>query len=293
MPGEYVSIAEIVAKKCGWHTKFIPVDHSGTVGTIKENKKVLLALSGGLDSVYMMHSLKDKGYDVIAVHVGGLNKQSSQFEKQFSQKAAARAGVRLITANSTMPKQVYPDNPFKNQFILSVMLDVGIKNGVYRYAIGSDWTTPLKDAAVGYTITDSKEVNEEFWRGIKNRFGQAELLFIPDNVKKYERIQYLWDRKALNDVSSCISPQRFRNSLHEKNEQKYGIKLLEGRCGSCYKCSMEYILLVEAKKIEKNNAYYQHCLDVLATSKTAHRPDLFDKSLPIETRIKNLKNYGS
>ena len=254
---------------------------------------MLVALSGGLDSVYLMHRLKDEGYEVTAVHVAGLNKQSTTFEENFAQKAAEKAGVKFEKLNFKSPSQVFPDNPFKNQLILSMMLDMGIKRGLYRYAIGSDWTTPLKEAVAGFTITDSVEVYREFWNGVKQRFPQAELVFIPDNVKKYERLQYLHDKGVLNDVSSCIAPQRFRESLHIKNQQKYGVKLMDGRCGSCYKCAMEYILLAEAGKLPKDKAYYDHCWEVLATSKTAHRPDLFAKTLPFEKRLENLKNYGS
>ena len=68
---------------------------------------------------------------------------------------------------------------------------------------------------------------------------------------------------------------------------------MNGRCGSCYKCAMEYILLAETGRIRKDPAFYAHCFDTLATSKTAHRPDLFAKSLPLAKRLENLKKYGS
>jgi len=293
VPSEYKQIAGHVAAKCGWGTRFNAVEMRGTVKRLPENRKVMIALSGGLDSVYLMYKLQEQGYDVTAVHVAGLNKSSSSFEERYARDAARKAGAKYIPAKFKAPRQVFPDNPFKNQLILSIMLDIGIARGIYRYAIGSDWTTPLSEAVVGFTITDSAEVYLAFWNGVRKRFEQAELVFIPDNEKKYERLQYLFDKGALECVSSCISPLRFRESLHVKNEQKYHIKLMPGRCGSCYKCAMEYILLVEAGKIAKNPAFYAHCWDTLATSKTAHRPDLFAKSLPLEKRLRNLRNYGS
>lgn len=295
VPGEYVALAETVAQKCGWDTRFEGVDTDYRVGDMPQNNRAMLALSGGLDSVYLMHKLLDQGYDVTAVHVAGLNRSSASKEAEQAAKIAHLAGVRCIKAVYKPPKQVYPDNPFKNQFILGIMLDIGIKRGIYRYAVGSDWGTPLREAVAGFTITDSAEVNRGYWDGVRKHFPQAELLFIDARVKKYDRLQYLFrhHRESLELVSSCVSPLRYREHLHGQNVQKYRVALMPGRCGSCYKCAMEYILLVEAGLVPKDAAYYDHCWHVLATSKTAHRPDLFAESLPMDVRLANLKNYGS
>lgn len=295
VPAEYVEICQLVTKKIGWRTKFKGHKNSFEIAEIKPSKKVLIALSGGLDSVYYMHKLRDAGYEVHAVHVAGLNKQSAKVETERAGMIAKDAGIEFNLVNFNAPKQTYPDNPFKNQLILSFMLEIGLKKGVYRYALGSDWTTPLTEAVTGFTITDSIEVNRSFWQGVQSHFPQAELMFIDDHEKKMQRLEYLYieHRQALEYVSSCISPLRFREHLHDENQKRYGIRLMSGRCGSCYKCSMEYILLAEMGLIRADKAYYEHCFDVLATSKTAHRPDLFAKSLPLEQRLKNLKNYGS
>lgn len=293
VPSEYVDIVQTVAKKVGWDMQCSGVNIGGTVGGLAVNNKVMLALSGGLDSVYLMHKLKDDGYDVTALHVAGLNKTSSSYEEKYARQAAHDAAVEYVCAKFNSPRQAFPDNPFKNQLIMSMMLDIGVKRGIYRYAIGSDWTTPISQAAAGFTVTDSIEVNRAYWDGIKKRFPQAELIFISDDVKKYQRLQMLYDIGALRHVSSCIAPQRFRDSLHKRNQEKYHIALMDGRCGSCYKCAMEYILLVEAGRLQKNEQFYAHCWDTLATSKTSHRPDLFSKTIPITKRLQNLKDYGS
>lgn len=294
VPSEYVGIVQQVMQKVGWKTRVEGVSVGGAIGApVQENNRVAVALSGGLDSVYIMHRLIDAGYDVTAVHVAGLNKFSGKYEEQAARTAATKAGAKFVKAVFNAPKQTFPDNPFKNQLVLSMMLDIGIPKGIYKFALGSDWTTPLAEAVVGFTITDSIEVNREYWAGVRQRLPQAQLIFIPDNVKKAERLAYLYDRGALNDVSSCVSPLRFRQSLHERNEQKYGLHLMHARCGSCYKCAMKYILLVETGRIPKNAKFYDHAWDTLATSKTAHRPDLFAKSLPQKKRLENLLKYGS
>ena len=175
-----------------------------------ENNKALVALSGGLDSVYLMHTLIDQGYDVTAVHVEGLNKSSAKYERNAASQSAKAAGVPLKVARFKPPQQAFPDNPFKNQLVLSIMLDIGVRLGVYRFAVGSDWTTPLSEAVTGFTITDSVEVNHAYWQGVQARFPQAALLFIPDDKKKIDRLGYLYDRGVLGYVPSFVAPLRFR-----------------------------------------------------------------------------------
>lgn len=292
VPSEYAEIVAAVDEKIGWHRKIFLVDTDFKVAEMQEDPRVLLGLSGGLDSVYFLRQL-EKQYKVVAVHVSGLNKSSGKVEAEAA-RAVAR-GNEFISIPFPSVKQAFPDNPFKNQLILSYMVDIGVRRGIYRYAIGSDWTTPLSEAVTGFTITDSIEVNEMFWRGVQKHFPQAELLFIDSRIKKVERLMYLWrfDRSSLENISSCVSPLRFREHLHEINRKKYGIELMKGRCGSCYKCAMEYLILAEAGAIPKNSAFENHCWETLAQSKTAHRPDLFDPKLPKEQRIKNLLEYGS
>jgi len=295
VPDDYVNISEAVVKKIGWKSKVSGVNYKFTIGDIKENKKVMIGLSGGLDSVYFMHRLIDDGYDVTAVYVDGLNKSSAKIEAKQAKKIAREAQANFLNIKMKVPSQTFPDNPFKNQLILSTMLNLGIKKGIYRYALGCDWTSPLRDAITGYTITDSEEVNKYFWEGVKKHFPQAELMFIDVEDKKYKRFDWLYKNhyNSLVNVSSCVSPLRFREHLHKKNISKYNVNLLQGRCGSCYKCAIEYILLVETRHIKKNARFYDHCWDILNTSKTYDRPDWFAAKLPLEKRLENLLDIGS
>lgn len=295
VPEEYIEIAQTVARKLKWNSEVRGQALRTQKVRFLENRKIILGLSGGLDSVYLMNRLVDEGYEVTAVYIEGLNRQSTGYELAAAQVEALLAGVKLGSIVFHAPKQEFPDNPFKNQLILSILLDIGTRKGIYRYGLGSDWETPLKDAAVGFTITDSREVNESFWAGIKARLPEAELVFIGQE-KKGERLTYLYKKnpQIVENISSCISPQRFRRHLHDMNAEKYGADIiLRGRCGSCYKCAMEYLLLMDAGLLRRDEGYTAHAWDVLATSKTSHRPDLFAKSVPLKKRWENLREYGS
>ena len=112
VPCGCVDIAQAVVKKLNWATQIRGQAVAFNVKPIPENDRVMIALSGGLDSVYFMHKLKDAGYDVTAVHVNGLNKSSAAVEAEEAKKIADAAGVKFINANYKAPKQVFPDNPF-------------------------------------------------------------------------------------------------------------------------------------------------------------------------------------
>lgn len=263
--------------------------------TLKRSDNVIVGFSGGLDSAYLALRLRDIGYNVTLMHLKGLNKSYPK-EDVFAERFAREAEFDYVELQVRhVSKQFFIDNPLKNQLILSLMLDYGIENDISNFALGADWCTKLDDSKIGMTITDSIEVNNLYWDAITKYIENAELVFIDDSTKKYERLKYILDNHAecLNNIYSCISPNRFNQHLHNNNEKKFGIDLLDGRCGSCYKCCMEIILLTLLEFYDEDSGLIDHCWKIMSDSKNSHRKDLFDKKIPIEQRIKNLMNYGS
>lgn len=259
----------------------------------KLNERVMVGFSGGLDSAYLALYLQDKGYRPILFHCKGLNKSYPKKDES-ARRFAKVAGLEYIEAEIKHSKEYYIDNPLKNQLIMSLMFDEGIKCSVGAYAMGADWCTTLKESAVGMTVTDAVETNKLFIDGI-SKYYPAKIIFIDNNVKKVKRLSYITEKHSdcLNSVYSCITPNRFNAHLKKKNEEKYGVKLLDGRCGSCFKCCMEYILLTQIGYYTSNKAFLDHCWEVLAQSQNSHRKDLFDKRLPLDIRYRNILNYGS
>ena len=295
VPAEFVQLAEAVFARLHWRTAVSGYTQDFTISEMQKSSRVLIGLSGGLDSVYHAARLQEQGYEVVGVHIKGLNRNSSSFEYNSVKRIARLLGLQVHVVTFNTPRQEFADNPFKNQLVLSIMLDIGVSEGIYRYALGSDYCTPLSESTAGFTITDAAEVNQMYWQGVQEHFPQAELIFIDGDTKKAERLCYLWnkDRRLVDAVSSCIAPMRYRRHLHQQNAVKYDISLLSDRCGSCYKCCMEYLLLVHTGQINGDKRYEAKCWDVLATSPLSHRPELFSKSLPLEQRVENLLSYGS
>lgn len=258
-------------------------------------QSVVVGFSGGLDSAYMALHLKDAGFNVTLYHVTGLNKAFPD-EDASARAFAQAAGMDLVECRVRHAQpQRYIDNPLKNQLIMSLMADYGLPRGIPTYAMGADWCSGIDECEIGYTITDSREVNEAFRDAMATMVPEYELVFIGDGTKKAQRLDYIAQRHpdCLPHVCSCISPHRFKRHLHDQNERKHGIRLMDGRCGSCFKCCMEWLLLLELGRVQPNAEYEAHCWDVMANGKNSHRKDLFGSDVPMAQRKRNLMAYGS
>ena len=66
-------------------------------GLLKENDRLLVALSGGADSVCLLTVLLELGYDVVCVHCNFLLRgDESMRDEAFTRSLCERKGVRLI-----------------------------------------------------------------------------------------------------------------------------------------------------------------------------------------------------
>ena len=68
---------------------------------------------------------------------------------------------------------------------------------------------------------------------------------------------------VLKYTQSCIGAYRYREYLRTNNIKKFGIELTEHRCGSCWKCCLEYCIFCDYDIYEYNEQYYKHCLQIL------------------------------
>ena len=268
--------------------------------TLENSNKVLIGFSGGLDSCYLACRLKSKGYEVVLFHVDNLNSYAQPNEDNYAREFAKHGGFEYIEVNFKPRKHnFFNENPIKNQLVLAFMLDYVIENNINNIGLGCDWTQTLDDSTVGLDATDSKEFNETFWKAVERVVHNVNLIFCEDEVKKVDRIAFLLENytELFQYVYSCVLPYRFTKSSHERNESKYGVPLLKGRCGSCVKCCREFLYLVHLgwynERDEETNKFCEHCWDILANSKYAVLPEKYKLSLPLEVRWKNLLEEGS
>lgn len=53
------------------------------------------------------------------------------------------------------------------------------------------------------------------------------------------------------------------------------MRLFENRCGCCWKCCIEWMWLADTDKVDYNEDFYMHCVDILCRTiykETGHRP---------------------
>lgn len=230
---------------------------------VEKTNKILVAFSGGKDSLATAIHAKKLGYQPVLFHMDGINR-SYRHEKVNSASLAHVLGFELVVVEVGMGgKCDYVENPTKNQFILANMVDYGVKHGITNFTFGNAKEDIVEEASLTCNLSDSLEmftVLDLFYN--ESILGYECHTFLEDLTHAYYEIYWL-DRGLLSLVSSCMGPKRYKHNFRKHNEEKYGIKLLAGRCGSCSKCATEYITtsLFEMEDVQLD--YFQHCLNIL------------------------------
>lgn len=198
------------------------------------------------------------------LHINNLNK-SYPDEKIKAQEFAKKFGMEIVTVDFEHGTESYCiDNPIKNQLILAIMIDYGIKNGINNFALGNNIYEKISECRVQYGISDSIENFDLFRNGIKEYI--KNINFYDIEIKKNECYKFVAENyfDAFKYVNSCISPHRFKKYLNKTNKEKYNIQpLSETRCMSCYKCAIEYITLSKLGFLEENEQFKRHCFDII------------------------------
>lgn len=266
------------------------------VHTIEENKRVLVAFSGGVDSCYLALWLRDQGYDVSLFHITNFAPYTNGVEDTYARNFAEKGKFDYVEASyKEISKRGFNENPLKNQLIISMLLDYACDNQIYNLALGIDWDYKLEESVLGVDETDTYEVNTTFFKGIE-QYVKFNLIIADEKVKKYERLKYINDAGLLDDVYSCVMTYRYHDALRKQNEDKYNIKLLSGRCGSCNKCAREAILLRYLGIMYTDNesdSFIDHCWKVLHENKYSANSDRYDPKIPYAQRLAELLDEGS
>ena len=255
---------------------------------------VLLAFSGGLDSVYQALKLRDRGYAVRLFHVKNMNFYSNGQEYKAAKNFAKDFSFELIEASMSPIKDAgeykkyWKENPFKNEVFYSMMLDYAAENGINNISSGDDLRLQIEDAVPDTNFSDIGEFTSLFMEGASEVYKNFHFLPII-KANKAERLKFLKEKNALDYYYSCVGAGRLQMFLNKKNSAKYGVKLDKLSCGcSCRKDSFHILL----KYYFLNEVYPQEfidkCWDCIAKGADAV---FFNKSIPLEKRIQNLIDY--
>lgn len=230
----------------------------------KGQKDVIVCISGGKDSAAVAKYYTNLGYSVHLYYAEQVNK-SYPDEKQAAQRVAEYLGCDLhIEKTPLVGTHHFVEHPMKN---------ITIANGALHYAIanGYDPCIAFGNFSLSYTEDNPFEVCGgdciDMWRAyekiIRNVLPDFHL-WVPlkTNADSYALLKD--DAELFGRAVSCILPYRWRATRKHEAEQKYGVRLLDNRCGVCWKCCMEAMWLMDNDLMAYNEAFYLHCFEVLS-----------------------------
>jgi len=235
-----------------------------------DRNQAWVAFSGGKDSTAVAIKLKDQGHRVTLFNVVGMNPAYPE-ELKAAKATAARLGCRLKIMEAAITQaQEYVENPAKNQVILGLMIDAGLKApAAGTYAMGIMTTEEAADVAFEWGYSDAIEMQ----RAAKAAYeDMAPGIEVKTELLANERDSYQTiverDEGLLQTIQSCMTPVRYRRMHHQRNRDRYGASIMENRCGSCYKCAQEILILQGLGALPPHPKLKNHAIDVLVRNAT-------------------------
>lgn len=221
---------------------------------------IIIGFSGGKDCVATALLCKAAGLKPILYHLYGINRTYKKEREHAKQLADMLAMPYVEHSVEITGHQHYPDHPFKNQLILCNMVDYGVTKGVSLYALGNHDYETLAGGNVAIEFSDSGEQIRIFDQFVKQFVPQYQRQnWLRDNTHAITTVIEA-DPSLLAACSSCITPVYRRPMMRKYITQHYGAAVLwPNRCGYCYKCTREYMILSKAGVLPYVDGMYQHC----------------------------------
>ena len=260
------------------------------------SKDVLLGFSAGLDSVFQAIWLKEHGYIVHLLFARNINTYENGQSWKYAKIIADKLNLDLIDINVKKKRnieysQAWPENPIKNQLILSVMVDICLNKSWKYISLGDDFDLSIDKAISGINTTDAKEVTYAYLDCIKTYVKGLEFLQIEKGNDKGKRLQKLFEYNLQDDYYSCVQAGRFNKSIRKRIQNKFGVQLLGNNCGCCRKCCMHNLIMHYTKMKQFPEKFIKHCWEKMYSTGCNADYEFFKPELSLETRISNLFSY--
>lgn len=259
-------------------------------GTGFSEKDVLVGFTDGKDSVATALKLKDLGFNPILFYLKGVNRAYPNeyiVVNQIAKELNCPIVMPVIKLSYKKgEKSHFIENPIRNQYILSLMVDYGIEHGVKLYTLGNHTKDVCEKTNVFAGLSDALEQFQHFESFIKLHFPQYQYITpLYDHKEAYSILSQHPD--IIGKVMSCMGAYRYRNRLSKLNGEKYSIAVLPNRCYSCYKCCAEWIYYNRCSIVgfEDNPLFYKHCIDILRKNIESVSGGYYNAKTATETEI--------
>lgn len=228
-----------------------------------DDNTVIICASGGKDSLATILKYRKLGYNIHIYHVKGLNR-SYHGETEAIIKLAKRLQLPLyIDEISYSGNHDYLEHPMKNMILANMALNYGISHNIGTNIVVGDFSDMhIDNVAFDKDAGDTIEMWEVYNKLVQQVIPNFKINLMGSDMWETFDILSKYP-EYLEDTISCLGAFRYRNYLHDVNNKKYGINLLENRCGSCWKCAIEYVYFADKGIFEFNAKYYKHCLKIL------------------------------
>lgn len=233
---------------------------------ISDESKVILAFSGGKDSTANLTYLVDEGKEVTCIFTKGINRSTTEELSHANTIANMYNAKFVIDTISISGKTDYFENPIKNVFIISRLLEYGIKNNCTVISIGETHDSKSEKLDIMYNYSDAVDLLQLFEDAVKSHIPTFKIDWIFE--KESTDMSYLiyYHPEVIPHLMSCLMPSRYKQ-MHRKLIDKYHLKadlnnpneegLMDGRCMNCYKCITEWLYLVIWNKLHANKNYFK------------------------------------
>lgn len=258
--------------------------------TLKENDKVVvLAFSGGLDSCSRALSLMDMGYEVHLFHMANANRYEQGLATKCCEEFANKFNMPLFIAKLSNGDKAYPENPIKNQMILGAMVDYCIDNDFNQIAVGEFLELTLDETTMGVNVTDARCVTLDYIQSLKHIIPNLVFLDAEKHLSKLDKLRILNDNDAIDLYYSCLTQGKFNNMRHKECERTYHISLQKHNCGCyCRKCATHNLLLHYGGVKNYPMEFVDKCWKIMYDNSYSSEYRFFAPDIPLETRIENL-----
>lgn len=228
-----------------------------------DENNIIVCFSGGKDSLALVLKCLDKGYNVHLYAVKHIN-QSYVDEIEQAQKIADYLHLPIYVDDIRLGgKHDWMEHPMKNMIIANSALSYGIREGIgTRVFFGNYTTSSLENEDFVRCAGDCMDMWDSY-NYIINRIIPG--FKIEADLKDMgETLEIVTPKRDLLDLSlSCLCRHSLREYRHNWVKEKFGIELPNNRCGSCYKCLVEYIYMADHDLIEFSRDYYRYCINAL------------------------------
>lgn len=260
-------LTDILTEKVAWFNtpKYKSMNYP-VMNIPSKEKEITVCFSGGKDSAAVALYYKRLGYKVHLYHMKGINKAYGNEVKaavEIAQYLDCDLFVDKVYLSGFQP---FIEHPMKNYMIASGAIHYALAMGYGpKIAFGNFSNSHIDMEPFDVCGGDCIEMWDAFEHIIQSiipNFSVEIPLFC--NADTFDILVEDWG--LFERAISCMSPYRFREHWKHRTEQKYGIKLMQNRCGGCWKCAMESMWLMDHGHVEYDEPYYLHCMEILCTT---------------------------